>query len=159
MKISITYIIIFMLLTGIGLGVVWHKLNHIEILDIQFSITLSGEEGDFFVLYHRTKNQIFSIEKRIKRRIVGDGVLRTLDYQLPAGTTNVRIDLSQKIQEAKGSSKILKDEQLRSLRFNNYCHNFQSSEKGLWFNTRTIGARYKPRIDDLNLPYLLYYTR
>lgn len=171
MKTSISYILIFILLTGIGSGIVWHKLKHIEVPHVQFSITLSGENEDFLVLYYRTKNEVYTIEKRIKQTIAGDSVFRTFDYQLPAGATHVRIDFSQNVNEtnliiknialkdANGSSKIIEDEQLRSLRFNHYCHNFELSEKGLQFNARTIGKRSIPRIEDMNLPYLLYYSR
>jgi len=171
MKTSITYMLIFTLLTGVGFAFVCNKVNSIEVSPIQLSIALLVEEEDFLVLYHRSKNEHFTKEKRIKQRITGDSILHTFNYQLPAGTTNVRIDLSQNknqeyitinnitLDDAKGNSKILKDEQLRALRFNRYCHNFETSEKGLRFNTQTRGARYSPQIEDLNLPYLLYYAR
>jgi len=171
MKDSISYILIFVLLAGASFGIVWYQIKYIEVPSVQFSITLSGEKGDFFVLFYRAQNESFSKEKMIKQRIVGDGVLRTFKYSLPEGTTNVRIDLSEnqnqehltinniEIIDGKGKSKIISHQQLKSLPFNSYCYNFEQSENGLRFNTQSFGDRYAPKIDHLNIPYLLYFSK
>jgi len=171
MKTNLLYLFVFMLLALAGLGFVLQKIHNLETSAIQFSISLSGANKDILVLYHRSKNQHFSAERRIKRKIVGDGTIRTFNYELPKGTSNVRIDLGQNknqekidieniiIKDSKDHFKIIKNKQLRQLRFNRYCSNFKTTESGLSFTTHTVGRRYAPQIEDLNIPYLLYFTR
>lgn len=171
MKANVAYGFVFIVLVLTSFGFVFQELNNFQGEPIQFSISLSGAKGDFLVLYHRNKSESYAGERMIKRRIVGDGIIRIFDYEFPEETSNVRIDLSENanqeqliienitIKDAKGNSKIIKDKQLRQLRFNPYCHNFEVTEHGLSFNTQTIGTRYTPQIEDLNIPYLLYYAR
>ncbi len=170
MKTSISYIVIFMLLTAVSVGFVWHQLKQVEIGPVQLSISLSATKGDFMHLFHRTKNENFSKHKKIKKRLVGDGVLRTFQYNLPARTSNVRVDLSQNqnqeklmiqnisLIDAKGNSKTISGQQLRQLRFNKYCNNFVETQQGLRFETNMVKQVYHPQIEDLNIAYLLYYA-
>lgn len=171
MKANFIYGFVFTMLMLMSFGFLFKKLNKYETGAIQFSITLSGVKGDFLVLYHRNKSESHAAERRIKRRIIGDGEIRTFNYELPQKTSIVRIDLSENanqeqlviknitIKDAKGNTKIIKDKHLKDLRFNRYCHNFEATEIGLSFNTQTIGSTYAPKIEDLNIPYLLYYAR
>jgi len=171
MRNSISYILIFILLAGVSFSFVSYQLNNIEVDTFQFSITLSAEKEDSLTLFHRSQKQIYSKERKIKRKIDGDYSLHTFDYQLPAGTTNIRIDLSQNqeqkqltinnitIKDTKGNSKILSNQQLQLLRFNPYCYGFVQIDQGLRFKTKAIYPHYAPQIDDFNIPYQLYYSR
>ncbi len=165
----IKYLLVYIVLVALVFFGIFQKIkNKPDRKPVKLSMILKAEKKDKILLYYKTPHGKYTEQNTLKRDIMGGNVQQTIEFNLPAEASTVRLHVSRNkqknaiaINEIQASDglrikKYRKRGMIEYFRPNKFIEKLKVVNNDVLVNTKPIKGQYNPFFHEISLEYLLW---